>query len=67
MKDERNISTEWAKVEVRNVTVNDSGLYQCLTYFDDVITKFYAYHFSIGYAIIPCKLTMLIKTYTYIL
>ena len=61
MKDERNISSEWAKVIVRNVTVRDSGLYQCLSYFNFAITRFFAYHFSIGYAIIPCKLTTLIK------
>ena len=55
VKDERNVSTEWQRLEVRNVTASDSGLYQCVSYWDWAVTKFFTYHYAIGYAIIPCK------------
>ena len=55
VKDERNISSEWAQVEIGNVTAGDSGIYQCLAHFTFHVERFFAYHFSIGYTIIPCK------------
>ena len=58
VKDERNISTEWQRVEVNNVTASDGGLYQCLSHWDWAPVRFFAYHYAIGYAIIPCKYTL---------
>ena len=55
VKDERNISSEWAQAVIRNVIPSDGGIYQCLVYYTFRVWKSYAHHDSIGYAIIPCK------------
>ena len=60
-KDDRNVSSEWAKLEIRNATVSDGGVYQCVSAWWFEVEKFFTHYDSIGYAIVPCKSTISYK------